>query len=112
MAAAHEVTELAFDLGSGGPVVGAPGGVGLPGPGSGERGLVDADPDRAPARGGGALGAQLAGGARVSEAGEPASVTASADGDGDPGGAGHRVGVEIGLEAVFGEQTTRRRRRG
>jgi hypothetical protein len=71
VAVAHEVTELAFDLGSGGPIVVAPGGVGLAGPGPGERSLVGADPDRAPTRGGGALRAQLAGGAGLGEVREP-----------------------------------------
>ena len=36
VAAAHQVTDLAFDLRAGGPVVGDPGGVGLGGAGTGQ----------------------------------------------------------------------------
>jgi hypothetical protein len=56
-AAAHEVGDLAFDLGVGGAVVGAPGGVGLPGAGDSEAGFVVADGDAVAGLGVGALGA-------------------------------------------------------
>jgi len=46
--AAHQVADLAFDLGSGGGVVGLPAGVGLAGAGASQRFLVGADADAAP----------------------------------------------------------------
>ena len=49
VSAAHQVADLAFDLGAGGAVVGVPGGVGLAGAGVGEGLLVRADGDRASA---------------------------------------------------------------
>ena len=81
--AAHQVPELAFDLGSGGPVVGDPGRVGLPGPGVGQCLLVRADADRAPGLGGGALRAQRAPGAGLPEVGDAATVAV----------AGRRIGA-------------------
>jgi hypothetical protein len=56
VAAAHQVADLAFDLGPGGPVVRLPGRVSLGLPGGGQAGLVRADGDRAAVLGGGALG--------------------------------------------------------
>ena len=47
VAAAHQVTDLAFHLGPGGPVVGDPGGIGLGGAGTGQLSLVGADRDGA-----------------------------------------------------------------
>lgn len=53
VAAAHEVGDFAFDFGSGGPVVGLPGGILLAG--GGEVGFVVADGDAAAGLGVGAL---------------------------------------------------------
>ena len=58
VAAAHEMAKFSFDLGTGGAVVGQPGGLGLAGPGGGKQGLMRADGDGATALGAGALAGQ------------------------------------------------------
>src|SRR5665811_2614231 len=58
VAAAHQMSDLAFDFGSGGPVVGSPFGVVLETTGIGETVLVTPDTDPASAFGGGALWTQ------------------------------------------------------
>lgn len=102
VAAAHEVTELALDFGSGAAVVGDPGGVGLPGAGIGEGLLVGADADRAPADGGGALRAQRALGTGLSEVGGTATGRGGPDRGADPGRADDRAGAEVDIELVLG----------
>src|SRR3954470_832943 len=69
VAAAHEVGDFTFDFGSGGAVVGLPGGIGLAGAGRGEVCFVVADGDLAAGLGVGALRAQRAGGAVGGEVG-------------------------------------------
>ena len=81
VAAAHQVGELAFDLGAGGAVVAHPGRVGLAGAGVGQGLLVRANRYRAPTGGGGALRAQRASGAGRREMGGSAAVAG-------PGGSG------------------------
>src|SRR5271169_2524303 len=71
VAAAHEVADLALDLGPGGPVVSLPGRVCLADAGGGQAGLVRADGDRAAFFGGGAPGRQRAGAAGRGEPGGP-----------------------------------------
>ena len=110
VAATHQVAELAFDLGSGGPVVGLPVGIALAGAGLGERSFVPIDADRAPSGGVGALGAQRTVRAVLGEVGDAAAVGAAPDRHGDAVGAGDGVGVEINVEAVLGEQAAGRRR--
>jgi len=97
----HQVTDLAFDLGSGGPVVGDPGRVGLVGVGQGV--LVWADADGATGRGGGALLAQRAPGAGRPEVGGATTVCGRADRRGEPAGTADRARVEVDLEAVLAE---------
>src|SRR3990172_936710 len=86
--AAHEVPEFAFDLGSGGPVVGDPFGVGLLVAGVGEALLVAADPNAPTAFGVGAFGSERAVVAVVGEVGGPAALGAPAGGGGPGVGAG------------------------
>src|ERR1700738_1468314 len=104
--ASHHVAELAFDFGSGGPVVVGPGGVLLVIAGIGESLFVAADADGASTSGVGALGSHRAIGAGAGEGGDPVAVGVAADGDGDPRWTGDGVGVEIDREAVLGEQPT------
>ena len=112
MAAAHQVADLAFDLGPGCPVVSFPGRVGLGLPGGGQPGLVRADGDRAAFCGGGALGCQRAGPAGRGEPGGPGVPPGGGpDGDSDPGRAGDGLAVEVDGEAVFGKVTFHRGRR-
>src|SRR4030095_4310266 len=58
-----EEGQLALDLGSGGPVVGQPGGVALAGTGDGQVGLLGVDGDHPTTRAGGAGLAERGGGA-------------------------------------------------
>src|SRR5918996_3445425 len=110
------MTEFAFDLGSGGAVVGDPGGVGLAGPGGGEGLLVRADVDRAPTGGGGALRAQRTRLASRPEIGHAAAGAGRTDRGGDPARAADRaeveagigVSVEVDVEPVLAEPATRR----
>jgi len=67
---AHEVADLAFDLGTGLRVVGAPGRVGLPVAGGGELTLVLSEVDRAPRPAAGAPGRQRAARAENAEPGD------------------------------------------
>jgi hypothetical protein len=108
--AAHQVTDLAFDLRAGRGVVGLPGRVGLSGPGAGQRGLECADGDGATGRGAGAPFAQRAAGAGRAEAGGARPVVAAADRCADPARAGDGVAVQVDVETVLGEQPTRARR--
>src|SRR5215211_1437010 len=109
--ASHQVAELAFDLGAGGPVIGDPVGVLLVTASVGQPLLVAANPDRAAAPGVGAVGSQGAGSAGVGERGGPGAFAMTADRDGDPGRAGDGVGVEVDSEAIFGEPPVCRRGR-
>jgi hypothetical protein len=67
---AHQVADLAFDLGTGLCVIGAPGRVGLPGAGGGELPLVLAEMDRASRAAAGAPVRERAAGAEPAEAGD------------------------------------------
>ena len=107
VSAAHQVSDLAFHLGSGGAVVGEPLRCGLPLPGLSEAALVPPDPDAAPTGGFGALGPQRAAGAGRPELRDPGPVFAAADRRGLPGRAAHGVGVKINIEGVLGEQSVR-----
>ena len=69
----HQMPDLAFDLGSGGAVVGLPGGVGLCRAGTGELGLLGGDRDGAPGGRGGALRNERAAGAGGPERGDTAT---------------------------------------
>ena len=111
MAAAHQVTDLAFHLGPGGLVISLPGGAGLCLAGGGQPGLVRADGDRAAAFGGGALGGQRAGAAGRAEPGLPgvAVTAAGPDGRGDARGAGDGLAIKIDGEPVLGKVTFHRR---
>jgi hypothetical protein len=95
VSAAHQVAKLAFDLGTGGPIVGDPVGVLLLAAGVGETLLVATDTDRAPVAGVGAPGPQRTGRAGVGEAGDPVAVAVAADRHGDTGRAGDGVVVEV-----------------
>src|SRR3546814_19763641 len=106
------MSELAFDLGSSGPVVVLPLGCLLPFPGPGERGLEDPDSDGPPAGGSGAGPAQRTIGTRVGEVGDPGPVGSTPDDDGHLVGASDRVGVEIDPELVLGEARSEERRVG
>src|SRR5215216_910651 len=106
--ASHQVAELAFDFGAGGPVVGGPVRVVLLGAGLGETQFVATDADAAPSGGVGAVGSQRTVGAGVSEGGDAVAVAVAADRDGDTGRAGDGVGVEVDGEAILGEQPARR----
>ena len=79
VAAPHQVGDLAFHLGSGGGVVGTPGGVGLGGAGPGQLLLVGADRDDAAGGRGGALRGQRAIGAGGAERGDTAAALDGAD---------------------------------
>ena len=71
VAAAQQVRELALDLGSGGPVVGQPGGGTLADPGGGQLGLAGMDGDDPATDAAGAGLAQRADAARDAEPGAP-----------------------------------------
>src|SRR6266508_5210006 len=102
--ASHHVTELALDLGAGGPVVRRPLGVLLLGAGIGEALLIAADSDGAAPLGVGALGAERAGAAGVGEVGDAVSVATPPDPHGHLVGAGDGAIVEVDGEAVLGEE--------
>lgn len=76
MSTPHQVSDLAFHLGSGGSVVGQPRGVGLRGAGPGELLLIDADRDGAAAGAGGsgALRNEATAGAGGPKRGDTATV--------------------------------------
>ena len=103
MSAAHEVGELALDLGARGAVVVLPAGSRWRA-GAGERFFVGTDADGAPAGRRGALGSQGAGGTGVFEVGHAAAVAVTADRHGDTGGAGDGAGADVDVEAVLGEE--------
>src|ERR1035437_1205302 len=86
--------EFAFDLGSGGPVLGPPRRILLGGPGPGQLALVGADPDGAPGLPGRALGSQRATSAGGPEGRGTTAGLGGSDGDGDVGRAGHRPGTQ------------------
>src|SRR5205823_5043383 len=108
---AHEVAELAFNLGSVGPVVGLPVRIGLALTGACEGGFELADADGAAPGGVSALVAQWTAGAVLGEVGDATAVSAAADGHAHPGGAGDGVVIEVDVEAVLAEAAGRRRRR-
>src|SRR5947207_15459055 len=101
VAVSHQVGELAFDLGPGGPVVGLPVRVGAAGTCPAQLLLVLVDSDRPPGLGGGAPGGQGTGGAGRAEAGDAAAVLGRADRGGGAVRAGHlpfgQVDDEVGL---------------
>jgi hypothetical protein len=110
--AAHQVADLALDLGPGGPVVSPPGRVCLADAGGGQPGLVRADGDRAAFFGGGALGGQWADAAGCGEPGSPGMAPGGGpDGHGDAGRAGDRLAAQVDGEAVLGEAAFDRGRR-
>lgn len=74
MSTPHQVSDLAFHLGSGGSVVGQPRGVGLRGAGPGELLLIDADRDGAAAGRSGALRNEATAGAGGPKRGDTATV--------------------------------------
>jgi hypothetical protein len=97
------MSDLAFHLRSGGPVVGDPVRVLLPGSRGGELFLVDADADAAPGGGRGALLTQRAPRARRAEAGGTATVGTATDRRGAPGRAGDALLLKVDLELVLAE---------
>ncbi|HSI93327.1 MAG TPA: hypothetical protein VK925_07475 [Jiangellaceae bacterium] len=101
-AAAHEVADLAFDLGAGRAVVGLPVGVALPAAGVGQVPLVAADRDGAPAGGVGALRPQPTVAAGGAERGLAVAAAVTADPDGDPGTAPQDLCVDAGPDDVCG----------
>jgi len=106
VAAAHQVSDLAFNLGAGGAVVGFPCRIGLLVAGGGQAGFVVSDGDAAAGFRGGAPGGQRAGGAggaEVGPAGVPGVSGDPADGHGDLVGAGDGAGGEVDGELVLGE---------
>ena len=103
VAAAHQVPDLAFHLGSGAPVVRDPARITLPVTGRGELPLVVADHDAASAARCGALLTQGAAGAHVTEAGDACPVLAARDRRAVPGRAGDAVLVEVDVELVLAE---------
>src|SRR5690606_17322025 len=82
----------------------------LAGAGLGQVFLVTADADGAALGVGGALGAQRAVGAGVAELGDPVAGPVSADRDGDPVGARHRVVLGVHIEVVLAEPASGRDR--
>src|ERR1035438_7349270 len=108
MAAPHEVAKLAFDLGTGGPIVGSPSGALLTSPGAGQRIFMGPDGDRPPSAGSGALGPQRAVGARLAEDGSAVAVGATADAYGHIVRAGDGAGAEVDIETVLGEKVAGR----
>jgi hypothetical protein len=84
--AAHQVRDLALDLGSGGPVVGDPVRIALSGPSSSELPFIGADGDGASVGRGGALLAQRAVCAVGPEADGAGPVAVAPDRGGVPGG--------------------------
>src|SRR5665811_473960 len=104
VAAAHQMSDLAFDFGSGGAVVGSPFGVVLETTGIGETVPITPDTDPASAFGVGALWTQRTLDTGVGEGGSPVPVGAPSNGDSHTVGTGHGAGVEIDVETVFGEQ--------
>jgi hypothetical protein len=110
VASTHEVGQLAFDLGTRGAVVGAPGGVALANPGPGQCFFVGADADGAPFRRGGALVAQRAVATSVFEVGHATTSAMTLDLDGDTVGARDGAGAHLDVEAVLGEEATGRGR--
>ena len=112
VAAAHQVSDLAFHLRAGGAVVGDPGGIGLGGAGIGQSALVGADRDRCGrrrepvhARASGQAGAGRA------EHGGAAAGGGRADRRRSPGRAGDGARVQVDGEAVLGEPAARCGRR-
>jgi len=83
MSAAHQVADLAFHLGPGGPVVGPPSWIGLGAAGPDELGFVAADPDDATGLGVRALGGQRAPVAGRAEGRGPTAGLGRPDGDDD-----------------------------
>ena len=96
VASSHQVSELAFDLGSGGPVVGDPLGVLRLGAGFGQDRLMAADVDSAAGVCGGAVGSQRAVGTGRFEVGRAVAGWAAADGDLLASGAGVGLSTWIG----------------
>jgi len=109
--AAHQVPEFAFDLWSGGPVLGLPGRILLGGAGPGQLGLVATNTDGAPGLRGRARGGQRATAASGPEGRGTTAGLGRSDGHGDVGWAGHGPGTQIDDEAVLGEPPARRDRR-
>lgn len=106
VAASHQVGDLAFDFGTGRPVVGSPVGIVLLLSGIGETLLVTPDTGSATSLGGGALRTQRTAVTGVGERGSSITVGAPSDGDSHTVGTGDSASVEIDDEAVFGEQAT------
>ena len=98
VSAAHQVPDLALHLGSGGPVLGPPGRVGLGGAGPDQLGLAATDREPPPGRRGGALGGQRATPAGGRERRGTAAGLDGPDRRGEAGGAGH--GARGGLDPV------------
>src|SRR5450631_113158 len=107
VAAAHQVPDLAFHFGSGGPVVRDPVRVALTCPGRGELLFVEPDADAAPGGCFGALLAQRAVRARVAETGGAGAGAVAPDRRGVPGRAGDGVMLEVDVELVLGEHRAR-----
>src|SRR6266851_1394623 len=101
--AAHEMTELAFHLGTSRPVVGRPFGVGLALAGPGEHLFVGTDANGAPTFGGGAVFGERAVRAMLVEMGHPAAVGSPVDVGGRARRADDGVIVEIDGELLLGE---------
>src|SRR6266704_2721065 len=108
VAVSHQVGELSFDLGAGGPVVGDPLRMLLLGAGAREAVFVAADADGAPGVGFGAPRAQRAIGAGLAEGGGAVAATVAVDGRGAPVRTGDRVRAEVDVEVGLGEHPARR----
>src|ERR1035437_9843586 len=95
--------EFAFDLWSGGPVLGLPGWVLLGSPGPGQLALVGADAQGASGRRGRTLGGERAAGAGAGEGRGTTAGLGGLDRDGDVGRAGRRPGAQVDGEVILGE---------
>ena len=104
VSAAYQVPDLAFHLGSGGPVLGPSGRDGLGGAGPGQLGLAATDREPPQGRRGGALGGQRATPARGHKR---RGTAAGLDGParrGDAAGAGHAARGGLDFEAALGKR--------
>jgi hypothetical protein len=107
VAAAQQMRQLAFHLGSGRPIVGQPDRVALAGAGYGQLGLSGVDGDHPTPQAGRAGLPQRADAARSTEPGSAITAAGWADRHRDPGRAGHGAGLEVKAELVFGEPPAR-----
>ena len=107
MAAAQQMRQLAFHLGSGRPIVSQPDGVALAGAGCGQLGLSGVDGNHPTPETGRAGILQRADAARLTEPGAAPTAVVEADPHRDPGRAGQCAGLEVEAELVLGEPPAR-----